>query len=89
MFSDNIEERIKGWDYAAEPKRLWQINDHAAIFHGKHQDHMLIFVNEIWQCDCVAWEARDEAGLAPWCRHTIALEYIQNHGMVFQVEPVR
>jgi len=69
-------EIIMGVLYSKEPKRFNLLNNRQAIVKGNHQNHILLSIDGVWQCDCEAWERRASAELYPWCRHTMALQRI-------------
>jgi hypothetical protein len=76
MYWDTIEERIKGFAYAKEPQRLYLVTANQAIFEGRHEMHILLYVNGVWTCDCAAYESLKALPGDSWCRHTIAVERI-------------
>ena len=75
MFSDTLEERIKGILYSREPWRLIAIDGYLAVFLGKHRKHIILFVDGECQCNCAAWR-QAVIGHGGWCRHTIACQRI-------------
>jgi len=70
MLWDQIEERIKGWEYATQPERLAIQNNGTLRFCGNHRFHTLTLSVDGWTCDCEAF--RRFLSLGGWCRHTLA-----------------
>ena len=76
MYWDKVDERIKGFAYAAEPKRLLSVATNEAILKGEHERHILLRTNGTWACDCSVYQTHSVLSEGGWCRHTIATERI-------------
>ncbi len=74
MLWDQIEERIKGFEYAAQPGRITILGNGDIMFDGKHRPHLITWTRRGWCCDCdTYWRFLPLGG---WCRHIIAVERI-------------
>ena len=74
MLWDQVEERIKGFIYAAQPDRLTIENGGNLIFQGNHRPHLIMPTANGWICDCETfWRFLPLGG---WCRHMWAAERI-------------
>ena len=70
MWWDQVEERIKGWEYATQPERLAIQGNGALLFRGNHRIHTLTPCETGWTCDCET--SRRFLCVGGWCRHTLA-----------------
>jgi len=71
---DQLEERIKGFAYAAQPERLTILDNGYLVFSGHHRDHLLALTADGWTCDCETfWRFLPLGG---WCRHILATQHI-------------
>ncbi|HLF29017.1 MAG TPA: hypothetical protein VJG32_22040 [Anaerolineae bacterium] len=74
MLWDQIEERIKGFEYATQPDRLAVLSTGDMAFCGNHRLHILTPSANGWACNCETyWRFLLLGG---WCRHTVAVERI-------------
>jgi hypothetical protein len=76
MLSDQFEETMKGIMYSREPRRLVAADDCRAILNGHHRNHVLVFIDDEWHCECSAWRTQFLGRGTGWCRHTIAVTRI-------------
>lgn len=76
MWSDLIDERVKGFRYADEPHRFRMLSTENFLFEGHHSQHHLLLEEGVWVCDCNAYQRTGILRGGNWCRHTIALERI-------------
>jgi hypothetical protein len=82
MLSDLVDIRIKGFEYAADPKRVIDLTDNKATFRGDHKNHHLKHRNRFeWQCDCSTFARTGIGSWTPFCSHSIALEKMIESGV--------
>lgn len=74
MLWDQLMEWIKGFYYAARPKRLMIQRNGILIFRGHHRVHVITPSTDGLICDCETfWRFLPWGG---WCRHTVAIQRI-------------
>jgi hypothetical protein len=89
MFSDQIDERIKGIAYSHEPDRVILFGQNRATFRGRNGVYALKYMSGEWECNCNMWGWLPHGDGLRWCRHTMALERMldeaqQGHFMLAQ-----
>lgn len=62
------EVRIQG-RYAFQP-----VNVNAVLFLGEIENHILLYTDAVWQCDCDVYALNTEKNERGFCCHTLALE---------------
>lgn len=73
-----MAENQKAHTQVHEPQSLYALKVvavDAAIFFGENENHLLLRVGRVWQCDCEAYVPCDAQGRCRECEHTFALKH--------------